>query len=510
MNFEFLNSIKREFLSTDVYEDFEEYTLIEDARDNVLLNFYAKAGFLREAKREEIINIFMAAYEKDPVCAMKLLFYTRDKEEGLGERRVFRVIINHLGKINSPYLKVNINLISFFGRWDDLYSLFDTALQGDVIRLIRKQIGLDLKSENPSTLAKWLKSENASSKETKTLARKTRQALDLSSKEYRVLLSTIRKRVDIVESSISEGQWRSVKYGAISSGAMHKYHKAFLRHDRYRYIDYLNVLDSDKIGKTGLSINPKSYFPYDILKGILKNTADFSKTYFYELWNNMPNHSENVGEDTIVCLGLSKRSSNKKYKIPVYCGGIGTILYLLDKNRGAFKEHLITMNPKPNLIKIQGSNLLDRINEVEESSITNEINVEAVLDLILFAGIKNDINKNKMPKRVLFILDDGCKLTYINCKKHLKKTHFLHEDQYEILKNKWSKSGYEMPEICFWRIDGYRDNSKIIVDSNNLKYASGYSNAVFKSIIRGEQIYSKVLIEEVLFSLRYNSIKEID
>jgi hypothetical protein len=204
MNFEFLNSIKREFISTDIYEDLEDYPLIEEDKDNALLNFYAKAGFLREEKNEEIINIFMEAYENDPVSAMKLLFYTRDKEEGLGERRVFRIILNQLGKINSSYLKVNINLVPIFGRWDDLYSLFDTALQGDAIRLIRKQIGLDLKLETPSTLAKWLKSENASSKETKTLAKKTRLALDLTSKEYRVLLSNWEGSV---ESSISEGKW---------------------------------------------------------------------------------------------------------------------------------------------------------------------------------------------------------------------------------------------------------------------------------------------------------------
>ncbi|PRR80371.1 DUF2828 family protein [Clostridium vincentii] len=508
MNFEFLNSIKREFISTDLYEDLECYPRMEDANDDALLNFYAKAGFLREEKSEEIINIFMEAYDEDPFSAMKLLFYVRDKEEGLGERRVFRTILNHLGKLNSSYLKVNINLIPVFGRWDDLYSLFDTALQGHAIRLIRKQIGLDLKIKDPSTLAKWLKSENASSKETKTLARKTRLALDLTSKEYRVLLSTLRKRVNIVESSISEGKWNEVKYGDLSSGAMHKYYKSFLKHDRQRYIDYLNVLNSDKIGKVGLVINPKSYFPYDLISGIVKDSEDFSKSYFCDLWKDMPSYTGNIGEDTLVCLGLSERSSNRKYKMPAYCGGVGTILHLLDKNIGAYSEHIITMNPKPNLIKVKGDTLLKRIKEIEKSSLTNEINVETALDLVLFAAIKNNINKNKMPKRLLFILDDKCKLTYLNHKNNSKKTHFLHEDQYEKFKNKWSLSGYEMPEICFWRIDAYRDSSKIIVDSNNFKYASGYSNEIFKAVVSGNQIYSNVLLDKILLGFRYNSIKE--
>ena len=40
-----------------------------------------------------------------------------------------------------------------------------------------------------SLIFKWLKSENASSKETKRLAKKTRKAFGLSSKEYRKALS---------------------------------------------------------------------------------------------------------------------------------------------------------------------------------------------------------------------------------------------------------------------------------------------------------------------------------
>lgn len=510
MNFEFLNSIKRELISVDFYEDLEDYSCVEENKDNALLNFYTRSEFLREEKSEEIINIFMPAYEKDPVSAMKVLFYIRDKEEGLGERKVFRVVLNQLGKINSSYLKANINLVPIFGRWDDLYSLFDTALQGDAIRLIRKQIGLDLKSKKPSTLAKWLKSENASSKETKTLGRKTRLALDLNSKEYRVLLSNLRKRVNIVESSISEGKWKLIKYENVSSGAMHKYHKAFLKHDRHRYTDYLNVLNSKKIEKIepGLDINPKSYFPYDLLEGILMDTAGLNESYFCGLWESMPNYTKSIGEDTLVCLGLSHKSSKRNHKIPAYYGGIGTILYLLNKNSGDYKDHILTMNTKPNLIKIQGNTLLEKIKEIEENSFTKEVNLEIALDLILFAAIKNNINKNKMPKRLLFILDDRCKLTYLNYKNQAKKTSFLSENQYEKFKNKWVLSGYEMPEICFWRIDRYRDNSKIIVDNNNFKYASGYSHEVFKAIINGEEISSEVLVEEILLSLRYNLIRE--
>nr|MCR4944998.1 DUF2828 family protein [Clostridium sp.] len=234
MDLGFLNSLKEELINSDskLFEDLEEYSLSEEAKEDCLINFYAKAGFLRYEKDEVIINTFMDAYNENPIQAMKLLFYLRDKEKGLGERRVFRVIIKHLGSMNSSYLASNIHLIPVYGRWDDLYSLFDTYLQGAAIGLIRKQISLDLKADVPSNMCKWLKSENASSKESKDLARKTRIAMDLSSKEYRNLLTLLRKRVNIVEQDMSSNNWKTIKYGNLNYNTIRRYKKAFIKHDK--------------------------------------------------------------------------------------------------------------------------------------------------------------------------------------------------------------------------------------------------------------------------------------
>ena len=57
------------------------------------LDLFATIGALRSASREEIINRFTKAYAEDADLAMKILFFARDLRGGLGERRVFKVIL---------------------------------------------------------------------------------------------------------------------------------------------------------------------------------------------------------------------------------------------------------------------------------------------------------------------------------------------------------------------------------------------------------------------------------
>lgn len=84
------------------------------------LDLFAVIGALRAADDQEIIRRFVRAYAEDADIAMKILFFGRDVRGGLGERRVFRVIINWLAENRAESLCKNIELIPEFGRYDDL------------------------------------------------------------------------------------------------------------------------------------------------------------------------------------------------------------------------------------------------------------------------------------------------------------------------------------------------------------------------------------------------------
>ena len=67
--------------------------------DNANLDLFATIGALRTADEERIKILFEKAYEEDSLSAVKILFYARDIREGLGERRVFQILLKMAVKV---------------------------------------------------------------------------------------------------------------------------------------------------------------------------------------------------------------------------------------------------------------------------------------------------------------------------------------------------------------------------------------------------------------------------
>ena len=59
---------------------------------------------------------------------MKTLFFARDIRGGLGERRVFKVILKYLAASEPESVKKNIANVAEYGRYDDLLALLDTPV----------------------------------------------------------------------------------------------------------------------------------------------------------------------------------------------------------------------------------------------------------------------------------------------------------------------------------------------------------------------------------------------
>ena len=210
---------------------------------NDLLDFFASGGSMRERSEEDIIKLFQNAFAQDKRAALRLLFYFRDCRGGQGERRLFRTIVKWLAEHYSEYLIKNLDIIPFFGRWDDLFVLFDTKCEEKMMDYVVEQIRKDsddyMECKSISLLAKWMPSINTSSKKTVSYAKKFVKKLNITEKEYRKFLSKLRHYSNVVEKQMCLNEWVLIEYPKVPSIAALKYNNAFQRHDNMRYSKYI-------------------------------------------------------------------------------------------------------------------------------------------------------------------------------------------------------------------------------------------------------------------------------
>ena len=263
---------------------------------NAVLDFFALGGAIDNLPDKEQIKLLNKAYNEDAQLTARAMFYFRDVRGGQGKRNVFRKQLTYLAGVRPAFLANLVHLIPEYGRWDDLYALVGTELEPLAFDLIAKQIIVDLGSERPSLCAKWLKSINASSTETKRLGRLTAKALNLEERDYRKLLTQLRKRINLVETALTEGKTSEIIYSQVPSQAMNKYSKAFYRNDLDRFENYINSVKSGEV-----KINAGTLYPQQLVHNAMNGVNNVTDV----LWENLPDYTEGREENSIAVVDVS-------------------------------------------------------------------------------------------------------------------------------------------------------------------------------------------------------------
>lgn len=451
-----------------------------------LLDLFSQGGALRNRSEDDIISLFSKALHEDKLLAMKMLFYFRDVRGGQGERQTFRTLINYLANNHSELIEKNLYLVSHFGRWDDLYSLIGTALEGKVFDHIKYQLELDKRAGNPSLLAKWLKSENTSSYESRRLATKTRKALGLSSREYRKTLSSLRKKIDVVESLMSAKEWDQIEYSKVPSQASLNYRDAFRRNDEERYEQYLESL---KKGET--KINTGTLFPYEIVRQVQANSWNSSDETLDLMWDNLPDYIGGSKENSIAVVDVSGSMMGLPMEVAISVG-----MYLAERNEGAFQNHFITFSNRPEIVEIVGDTLHEKVRNMERANWDMNTNIKAVFDLILDTAIRSKISQNEMVKKLYIISDMEFDEADSRADEYL----------FEVIRDSYRENGYEMPQLVFWNVNARNSNAPMTMNHYGVQFVSGCSPSIFQNLMKGEFMSAYDLMLDVLNDERYDAV----
>lgn len=474
---------KENFLNQMIKENNYAYTengaITNKSSLNALLDFFGQAGAMRNRYAEDIINLFVLAFKEDALRSIKCVFYLGDILEGQGERSTFRILLRYIARNYPQALKENIHLIPKFNRWDSIYTLFDTPLEGDVATLLAKQLSKDLNSETPSLCAKWLKSTNTSSKETRELGRKTARLLNLSEKQYRKMLVKLRAKIKVVETLMSAKKWNDINYSNVPSKAMNNYNRAFYKHDSERFESYVDDLAIDTS-----KINSKTLYPYEIVKKILnyRTNSIIDKKITEAQWKALPDFIVNKNMKGICVVDVSGSMNGTPLEVAISTG-----LYVSEKCIGTYHNKFITFSSQPKLVTVKGDTLHERVNYVRNADWGMNTDLEAVFDLILDTAIRNNSSQTDMPDYLIIITDmEFDAIQHGNRKKTLIET----------LSERYETAGYKLPILVFWNVNANGRNMPMTVDECGWISVSGYSPSIFKAILSEELLGAENIEKE--------------
>ena len=467
-----------------------------------ILDFNFKVASYRSRSEEEIIRDFEKVWLDNKVLAMQFLFFIRDREEGLGERRLFRIIIKHLATVESEMVKKVVPVIAEYGRWDDLLELFDTPLEEyTIMEVLGKQILEDSKKyeqgESISLLAKWLPSINASSKVQKERAKKIIKYGELKEKEYRELLSNLRKHIDVTERKMCANEWDKIKYENVPSKANLNYSNAFLRHDEERRREFLEAVQ-----KGEKKVNAGMLYPHDIVhkytNGSYYGTMNIDET-LEELWKALP--VKEIENTLVVADGSgSMTSSVGNTNITALDVANALAIYFAEHNKGEFKDKYITFSENPQYVDFNGcTSLRDKIRKALSYSEVENTNIEKVFKLILETGKEYKLAQKDIPKNILIISD-------------MEFDYAVDGDLslrlFDSISQQYAIAGYKLPRLIFWNVNSRTGTIPVKENELGVALVSGFSTNIAEMVMSSELDPLKVLLEK-LSTERYKKIAEI-
>ncbi|MFA7543030.1 MAG: DUF2828 family protein [Candidatus Cloacimonadaceae bacterium] len=512
----------------------ENYGLTHSTSGNALIDMFFLFGAMRHQSDDDIITIFDAAYKTNRKAAIKLLLYTRDISEGMGERRVFRLCLYYLYVINehrvidqiidqmSYLIKSNITRVDDFlylaqkmlNRRFSVYHKYEYKTKR-LPKLINTRIAFV--DDILNTLFTLMEDKEIGPIVAKWMPRKTGQYKYLTRymRKYNFIesYSSYRKQIvglsNTVEQQMSARDWNNINLEQVPSLSMKKYKTAFFRHEIMQA--YL-----EKLQKGEAKINAQRLTPGDIVldlfnkyRGLLNDypvygndgnplDSDDLRVLFDAQWNNLKQLDDLPKEfRALPMIDVSGSMFCPNY-IPI-SNSVGLGLFIAENNPNeVFKNHFITFTSEPRFQKIVGHDIVSKVENSLEL-IGYNTDIQAAFELILNKAVDENIPPDEMPTHLIIFsdmeFDDSCiEGTSVNA--------------LTMMTELYEEFGYTRPTIVFWNVNGRIGNVPAKDTETDVLLVSGYSQNVVNLILK--QHYNDVseMLNVVLENERYNIISK--
>lgn len=389
-----------------------------------------------------------------------------------------------------------IELIPEYGRWDMIYNFTSNPITSATIKkMLKNQVAQDkmnMKAGKPiSLMGKWLASATSRSKETRKNGLWTVHALGMTEKQYRKMLSAMRKHIDVVERKMSSNNWQSIDYEAVPSKANLNYNKTFLKHDETRRRAYL-----DGLTRGEAKINASVANPCEILNKYHQISGWYSNpdAALEGMWKALPNLMAPNKSMLVVADGSGSMLSRCAGNITCLDVANSLAIYCADRAKGAFANKYITFSMTPQFVEFDKDWTLQRkIKEAERHDECANTNLEAVFDLILKTAIDNHSPQSDLPENILILSDlQFDSMVYANNTRTNNGGWYatypkVTKGFIEEIHDRFEAHGYTCPNLIFWNCMGAgRTTTSPITQDDRGVMVSGFSVNTLKMIMSGK------------------------
>ena len=489
-----------------------------------LLDLHFAISSMRDKDKRKLLLdnyfIYLKDHPEEIPDFVAWVFYVRDIRQGIGERDLFKDILVRLAKTDeldiAKRIKLLIELVSEYGRFDDLLPLLDKDIPEDiriaVAYYLKSILVKDLvlcahdKLNEISLCAKWMPSIKTSSKLTMERAKEFCRIIRWEHRSYRRILSKLREVINIVERNLSAREYENITYQHVPSKAMLKYKEAFKRNDSERFAQYLEDVKS---GKAKMNMNVTQ--PHEIFADVLEDD-EANDPMLIEAWKALLKLELTKGFIPIIDASYSMNVyiPGSKYKAMHVALGLGS--YLAYNNPSpVFNHRVLTFSKHPKLVElpITGDNPYDiaKIYHANSDFMGLNTDIYRAFMLVLNAAVKSNIPNNQIPD--ILILSD---MEFDDNERYRKIFVDEEDDDKSILMddiaNKYKDKGYSLPRCIWWNLNSRTMTIPQIKNKNGIIMLSGFSQNALKMIESNELDPYKVLLETI-HSERYQPILEI-
>ena len=420
------------------------------------LDLFQRIGNMRHHDRLHILEDFEKAYTEDKELATQVLFWARAARIGSGERKTFHTILSEIGKTSPDFISDNVKTIAELGYWKDLVPYLHIP---SVVAVFAQAI-----RDEDRLACKWAPRKCAV----------LRDELGWTNKQYRKWLKV---HSDTVEQTMSEKEWSDINYSSVPGSAMRRYSRAFAKQDSKRFDEW----KEDKTTKASVSAT----YPHEVLACDDDSLAE-------KLWNNLPDLLSESDENILPMIDVSGSMFGQPLAVAMSLG-----MYLSERTKGEFKDLFLTFSENPELVRLQGDSVAERLRNISQADWGMNTDFEAAYEHILRVAQKHNVVPESMPTMLLVLSD----MQFDESQRDV--THFGH------MKEVYEKAGYKLPKIVFWNLDAHYGTPARCSD-DSVAMVSGFSPSIMKAVLNAEEFNPLSIMMEALndIDINYSNLPE--